>query len=169
MSTTSRSRPRSCTYRSRADTQRGSRDIRDRLADLPHYVAQAAVNKLKNWHRHECTQHRAETKAARTTGELVDALGAPGQLADRWPDLLDLVRKVCTPLEQELLFASVDRRPLAELAAKLGRQDATPDLQKPAVSRALARIVKRLKRHARQLEPCARAPARRSRHRRRPS
>jgi DNA-directed RNA polymerase specialized sigma24 family protein len=122
-----------------------------RLADLPHYVAQAATNRLKNWQRHENTQHRAETTAAHTTSELVDPLSTRGQPPDRWPDLLNLMRDVCTPLEQELLLASVDRRPLSELAAKLGLQDAPPDVQKAAVRRANARSVKRLKRHARQL------------------
>jgi hypothetical protein len=122
-----------------------------RLADLPHYVAQAATNRLKNWQRHESTQHRAETEAARTTSELVDPLSTPNEPPDRWPVLLKLAGNVCTPLEQDLLFASVDRRPLSELAAKLGLQDAAPDVQKAAVRRAIARIVKRLNRHARQL------------------
>jgi hypothetical protein len=121
------------------------------LADLPHYVAQAATNRLKNWQRHESTQHRAETKAARTTSELVDSLSTPDQPPDRWPELLNLMRNVCTPLEQELILASLDRRPLPELAAKLGLQDARPDVQKAAVRRATARTVKRLKRHAHQL------------------
>lgn len=121
-----------------------------RLADLPHYVAQAATNRLKNWQRHESTQHRAETAAAHTTSGLVDPLGAPDQPPDRWPDLLNLMRDVCTPLEQELLLAALDGRPLSELAAKLGLQDAAPDVQRAAVRRANARTVKRLKRHARQ-------------------
>jgi hypothetical protein len=137
------------------------------LADLPHYVAQAATNRLKNWLRHENTQHRAETRAARTTTEVVDSLGTSGEPADRWPDLLNLVRNVCTPLEQELLFASLDRRPLSELAAKLGLQGSTPDVQKAAVSRANARIVKRLKRRARQLGMYTEPSTRSSRLRRR--
>jgi DNA-directed RNA polymerase specialized sigma24 family protein len=137
------------------------------LADLPHYVAQAATNRLKNWRRHENTQHRAETTAAHTTSELVDPLSTPGQPPDRWPDLLKLMRNVCTPLEQELLLASVDRRPLSELAAKLGLHDAAPDIQRAAVRRAYARIVKRLKRHARQLGLYTEPSTRRSRLRRR--
>lgn len=137
------------------------------LGDLPHYLAQAATNRLKNWQRHEGTQHRAETKAARTMAEFFDPLGTPTQQPDRWPDLLDLARNVCTPLEQELLFAAVDRRPLSELAAKLGLQDAPPDLQKAAVRRTTARLVKRLKRHARQLGLYSEPSTRRSRLRRR--
>ena len=81
----------------------------------------------------------------------MDPLSTPNEPPDRWPDLLKLARDVCTPLEQELLFASVDRRPLSELAAKLGLQDAPPDVQRAAVRRAIARIVKRLNRRARQL------------------
>jgi hypothetical protein len=137
------------------------------LAELPHYIAQAATNRLKNWQRHESTQHRAETTAARTTSELVDPLSTPDQPPDRWPDLLNLMRNVCTPLEQELLVASLDRRPLSELAAKLGLQDASPDVQNAAVRRAIARIVRRLKRHARQLGLYTEPSKRRSRLRRR--
>jgi RNA polymerase sigma-70 factor (ECF subfamily) len=135
------------------------------LGDLPHYVAQAATNRLKNWLRHENTQHRAETNAAHTTS--VDPSSTCGQPPDRWPELLNLVRNVCTPLEQELLLASLDRRPLSELAAKLGLQDAAPDVQKAAVRRARARIVKRLKRHARQRGLYTEPSTRRSRPRRR--
>lgn len=118
---------------------------------LPRYVAQAVINRLKNWQRHECTQHRAEARVRRTESEFEDSLNTRGQLTTRWSELLNLVRSACTPIEQELLWACVDQRGLPDLAAKLGLQNAPRDSQEAAVSRARARIVRRLKRRARKL------------------